>query len=113
MSYIVKYLIEILFTITTAFFAYMIKKTKKIIKTIDSNRNSLLVLSKNLFVQRYYYYKRMNYICFWEKDALKKLYEEYKELGENGIVDGLFKEIDKIPIIREDEEYEFINKRNI
>lgn len=104
MSIILEYVVEILFMLISTLFVYLYKKIKKIIQTVESNRNSMLVLTKNLFIQKYYYYKRANYICICEKEALKNLYFEYKSLGGNGIVETIINEIDKLPIIKVDDD---------
>ncbi len=100
MEYIIKYLIEILFSFLSFLFVFLYNKVKKMLNTVNSTKNSLLVLTKNEFIQKYYFYKRQNAICIYEKEALISLYSEYKKLGGNGIVENIFEELDKIPIDR-------------
>lgn len=98
MEYIAKYLVEILFSLISFLFVYLYKKVKEVINTMNSTKKSLLGLTKNLFIQKYYFYKRQNSISIYEKEALLSLYQEYKKLGGNGIVENIFDEIDLIPL---------------
>ncbi|MCI7240940.1 MAG: hypothetical protein MR550_00125 [Bacilli bacterium] len=100
MEYITKYLVEILFSFVSFLFVYLYKKVKSVISTMDSTKKSLLALTKNLFIQKYYFYKRQNSISLYEKEALTNLYAEYKKLGGNGVVENMFEEIDLIPLDR-------------
>lgn len=98
MEYITKYLIEILFSFVSFLFMFLYKKVRNLINTMNATKKSLLALTKNLFIQKYYFYKRQNSISLYEKEALINLYSEYKKLGGNGIVENMFEEIDLIPL---------------
>lgn len=98
MQYVNDYLIEILFSLVSFLFVFLYRKIKITIVTIDSTRKSLLALTKNLFIQKYYSAKRQKSICIYEKEALINLYKEYKSLGGNGVVEDIFEELDKIAI---------------
>lgn len=98
MQYIKDYLIEILFSFVSFLFVFLYRKVKVTIATIEATRKSLLALTKNLFIQKYYSAKRQKSICIYEKEALINLYKEYKSLGGNGVVEDIFEELDKIPI---------------
>lgn len=100
MEYLTKYLIEILFSLLSFLILFLYNKVKNLIKTVNTTKNSLLVLAKNEFIQKFYFYKRQGTICIYEKEALINLYSEYKKLGGQGIVENIFEELDKIPLDR-------------
>ncbi len=98
MEFILNNLAVILFIIIIALISFLYKKLKALVDMTYANKNSILVLSKDLFITKYFYYKRQNNISVLEKETVNNLYQEYKKLGGNSIVDNLKEEFDKIPI---------------
>lgn len=105
MEYITSHLIELLFTIISAIFLFLYGKIKKTINTIAYNKATLLVITKDLFVQKYYLYTKIGSISLLEKESLNSLYQEYKKLGGNGVVDDLYQKINTLPLIKEEDNH--------
>ena len=105
MEYITSHLIELLFTIISAICLFLYGKIKKTINTIAYNKATLLVITKDLFVQKYYLYTKIGSICLLEKESLNSLYQEYKKLGGNGVVDDLYQKINTLPLIKEEDNH--------
>ena len=105
MEYITGHLIELLFTIISAICLFLYGKIKKTINTIAYNKATLLVITKDLFVQKYYLYTKIGSISLLEKESLNSLYQEYKKLGGNGVVDDLYQKINTLPLIKEEDNH--------
>ncbi len=105
MEYITSHLIELLFTIISAICLFLYGKIKKTINTIAYNKATLLVITKDLFVQKYYLYTKIGSISLLEKESLNSLYQEYKKLGGNGVVDDLYQKINTLPLIKEEDNH--------
>lgn len=98
MEYIFSYFLDIIFALITALVLYLYKKTKKVLQTIENTKKSILNIIESIILEKYNMYTKQKYICLYEKESLNKLYLEYQKLGGSGIVDKLYKEIDKIKI---------------
>ena len=105
MEYVTSHLIELLFTIISAICLFLYGKIKKTINTIAYNKATLLVITKDLFVQKYYLYTKIGSISLLEKESLNSLYQEYKKLGGNGVVDDLYQKINTLPLIKEEDNH--------
>lgn len=105
MEYITSHLIELLFTIISAICLFLYGKIKKTINTIAYNKATLLVITKDLFVQKYYLYTKIGSISLLEKESLNSLYQEYKKLGGNSVVDDLYQKINTLPLIKEEDNH--------
>ncbi len=104
MEIILKYFIESFIAIISALLLYYYKKIKTVLKTVEINRLSILLLIKNFIIEKYFSIINKNCITIEEKEIILELYREYKKLGGNDIVDNLIININSIPLKEKCEE---------
>lgn len=98
MEIIYNHLIEIIITLISSFAFYLYRKIKKTILIINGTKNSMIEIIKNIIIDKYYILKRTNCITLEEKEYINDLYNEYKKLGGNDIINHIMLDINNFVI---------------
>lgn len=100
-EFIIKYWIEVLFTlICTAFtfiFKYVLNKIKKQTDKQNAMEAGVQALLRDRLIDRYREVKEKNEISILDRENLQHMYNEYVNLGGNGTVKQLMDELLEIP----------------
>ena len=100
MQFLINYAVEIALTILSSGFIYLMGKIKKQVKNLIATQKGVESLLKARIIEKYNDYKEKGKISLYDKEAIEGIYIEYKNLGGNGIIDKLMKEILEIPITK-------------
>lgn len=101
-EFIIKYWLEALFTVVCAIFSalfrYVIKKQKEDTKKRKAIENGVQALLRNELIKNYREYKLKGEITLLDKENMEHMFEEYFNLGGNGMMTEVHKEFLEIPI---------------
>ena len=97
-TFIVEYWLQIGFGLIIVTFTSMIKHIKITTNKLESLQNGLKSLLRCNIIESYAKFIEKDYIKLSEKEILVDIYTEYKNLGGNGIVDDMMKEINYIEV---------------
>ena len=89
-EFILKYWLEILFTIITSSVAY-------ILKGYMSLKNGLKSLLKNEIIRIYETYMKLGYCPNYMKDNISEIYNNYKNLDGDGYATKMVEELYRLP----------------
>lgn len=103
MNFITQYWIQFLFGVLISFVGYLYKKIVDYKKLMTATKNGVQALLKVKIIERYNEYSKLENVTIYDKETIDQLYREYKNLGGNGVIEKLIKEIEDIPL----------NKKNI
>ena len=102
MDYIIKYWLEIGFASIVGIFSFLFKHliskqkaTKEKQKAIENGVQALL---RNELIRRYREFESKGEISILDKENIEHMFEEYENLGGNGTVAEMYKEILSLPI---------------
>lgn len=101
LEFIIKYWIEVLFTLIcttfTLIFKYVLKKIKKQSDKQNAMESGVQALLRDRLIDRYREVKEKNEISILDRENLEHMYNEYVNLGGNGTVKQLMDELLEIP----------------
>lgn len=100
LEFIAKYWIEFGFGIVISVITFMYRKISYYYAVMNSTKNGVKVLLKVEIIRRYDEYKKLEYISFFEKEIITDLYQEYKNLGGNGVIEDVIDDISEIPLVK-------------
>ena len=83
----------ILGTAVTGLITYIKNKLSKDKKKDRAIENAVQALLRNELIRRYREYEEKGEISILDKENITHMYEEYKNLGGNGTVEKLYKEL--------------------
>lgn len=89
-DFIVRYWIEVLFTGVCTGVSIIIKNLYKRQKAIE---NGVLALIRSELIQKYREYEAKGELTILDKENIEHLYTEYKNLGGNGTVECMYKDL--------------------
>lgn len=102
---ILKIVLTVVGFIVTGTLGFMVAKVKEYKKKIkdheehDQNQeDALKCLLRSNITSKYYVYTEMKAIPLYEKENIDYMFEQYDKMGGNSYVEGLVKEINKLPI---------------
>lgn len=98
LSFIMKYWIEILFSLLVTVVTYLYRKIFKYIKKIDILEKQACLNLKIHILEKYEAIKKKKYITLEEKEEIMNLYNIYKKLECSNIVEEIIKELANIPL---------------
>lgn len=99
-GFIVDYWIEFFFGLIISIICYLYKRISDYTKLINSTKNGVKVLLKGEIIRRYNEYTKKGSMSIFEKEIVMDLYQEYKNLGGNGMISNLVEDIEDIPLSR-------------
>lgn len=97
MGFIVEYWVEFLFTALVGLITYLFRKVKVYYKIIQEVKLSTINLLYIEITSKYRKGKMEGFLTIYEKECVKQLFQEYRNLGGNKLIDFM-EEIDRIPI---------------
>ena len=97
---ILKVILTIVGFITTGVLGYLTAKVKGHKNKDNQQQLALMCLLRSTITSKYYVYKEIGSIPYYEKENLDKLHEQYKNMGGNSYVDIIMIEINKLPITK-------------
>ena len=103
MEFIVHYWIEFLFGILISLLTLFMKKLSDYKKVLSSTTKGVEVLLKSKIIENYIIYKSRGKISIYEKEIMNELYIEYHNLGGNGVVESLKRDLEKLPLSSKEE----------
>ena len=100
LEFIMKYWIEFSFGLVISFITFLCKRINYYYKVMNSTKNGVKVLLKGEIIRRYNEYKKIGCLSLFDKEIITELYEEYKNLGGNGIIEDMIDDISEIPLTK-------------
>lgn len=97
-NFIINYWIEVFFGLIISIICYLYKRIVEYNKLIDHTKNGVKVLLKGEIIRRYNECTQKDCMTIFEKEIVMELYDEYKNLGGNGMISNLIEDIDDIPL---------------
>ncbi len=97
-SIIVNHAIEIFISIIFFLITYLYKKIIGFNRMINSTRDGVKILLKNRIIEKYYRFKSEGFITIFDKQIINELYNEYHNLGGNGVISDIISEINSLEI---------------
>ena len=70
-----------------------------------ANNKGTQALLRDRLLQGFHFFKRRGAVTYGEASSYKTMYEAYHELGKNGVMDGIYEEFLKIPVLPDAEVY--------
>lgn|SRR5574344_249652 len=98
LTFILKYWIEILFSLLISIITYLYRRITRYMKKINALEQHACLNLKNHILERYKKAKQKGYITLEEKEEIMELYNFYKNLECSNIVEQIIKELESIPI---------------
>lgn len=74
------------------------QKAKKQEEKDSLQQNALMCLLRSNVTSKYYVYKELGAIPYYEKENVDKIHEQYKKMGGNSYVDTIVEEMNRLPI---------------
>ena len=101
-DFITEYWLETIFTLLCSVFTLLFKRLFKKIKENRERQNAvesgLQALLRNELIRRYREYEEKGEISILDKENMEHMFKEYENLGGNGTVAQMYKEILNLPI---------------
>ncbi len=98
LSIILNHLVEIFLSIIVFFVSYLYKKIIGFSRMINSTCEGVKILLKNRIIEKYYTFKKDGFISIFDKQIVNELYNEYHNLGGNGVISDIINEINELDI---------------
>lgn len=97
-EFIVEYWLECLFGVVITSLGYLLKKIKKVQSKEQAIERGVQALLRNELIRRYREYEVKGEITILDKENIEHLFKEYENLGGNGTVAQMYKEMHNLPI---------------
>lgn len=101
-EFVIKYWLELGFTIICGVFSFLLKKLATRQRDIREKQraveNGVQALLRNELVRRYREYESKGEITILDKENMEHMFTEYRNLGGNGTVAQMYEEILTLPI---------------
>lgn len=82
----------------TGTLGFMIARLKDYKKRDKNQEEALKCLLRSNITSKYYVYTELKAIPLYEKENIDYMFEQYDKMGGNSYVEGLVKEINRLPI---------------
>ena len=97
---ILKTILTIIGFIITGVLGYLSAKVKEHKRKDTQQQKALMCLLRSSITSKYYVYKEIGSIPYYEKENIDKMHEQYKDMGGNSYVDIIVDEINKLPVTK-------------
>lgn len=97
-DFIVKYWLQFVFGIIATIIATMFKRIESYKKKLDSTQSGVKALLKTRIIENYTRIIERGFITLEEKESINDMYNEYKNLGGNGVVSDVINELSGLEI---------------
>ena len=95
---ILKTILTIVGFVVTGGLGYLTAKVKEHKNKDNQQQRALMCLLRSNITSKYYVYKELGSIPYYEKENVDKMHEQYKNMGGNSYVEIIVEEINKLPI---------------
>ena len=85
--------------------AQLAEEHRRIEKLREASNRGTQALLRDRLLQGYHFFKRRNCVTYGEAANYQNMYEAYHALGKNGIMDGIYKDFQTIPVKADAEVY--------
>ena len=89
---------ESLFALLSALVSWMGKNLISYKKDLDHTKHGVKALLRDRIIGNYNSYMEKGCMPIYASENIEQMYQEYKALGGNGLVDGLMNRIRQLPI---------------
>ena len=96
LEFIIKYWLEVAFGLVCSAFVYVFTRVRKLYKKQKSVENGVLALLRNEMIKNYREYETRGELTILDKENIEHLFKEYKNLGGNGTVECMYKDLMKL-----------------
>jgi len=93
LEFIIKYWLEIAFTVIVGAISYIFKEILKLFKRQKAVEDGVVALLRNAMLQEYRKFKTLGEIPIIDKENFEHMYKQYHELGGNDIGSKMYEEI--------------------
>lgn len=97
---VLKVILTLVGFVTTGALGYLTAKVKEYKKRDTQQQKALMCLLRSTITSKYYVYKEIGSIPYYEKENIDKLHEQYKSMGGNSYVDIIVDDLNKLPITK-------------
>lgn len=97
---ILKTILTLVGFVVTGILGYLSAKVKEHKKKDTQQQKALMCLLRSSITSKYYVYKEIGSIPYYEKENIDKMHEQYKDMGGNSYVDIIVDEINKLPVTK-------------
>lgn len=92
-EFIIKYWLEIAFTLVVGAVSYIFKKITGLYKRQKAVEQGVQALLRNELIRRYREYETKGEISILDKENIEHMYNEYRNLGGNGTVASMYEDL--------------------
>lgn len=94
-EFILKYWMEVGFTVITGF---LVKRSRQDKKEREAMQLGVQALLRNELIESHDKYMKEGCCPIHNRDNIINMYDQYHKLGANGVVDGLMNELLRLPV---------------
>src|SRR5665648_822441 len=96
-EFIIKYWLQALFGLLLTILTYLYRRISIKIKEQDSIKNGIQAILRDRIIQSYTHYLEEKYCPIFARDNVENMYQEYHNLGGNGVVTDLVHKLFYLP----------------
>ena len=92
-----KFLGQIINALAGAIIAYLIAVIRQKNKENNALKEGMQALLRDRIIQGYNHYSDKGWIPIYAMESIEACYKSYEELGQNGVIDNLMKQLRALP----------------
>lgn len=96
-EFIIKYWLEIAFTLVVSAISYIFKKITGLFKRQKAIEQGVQALLRNELIRRYREFETKGEMSILDKENMELMFKEYQNLGGNGTVKQMYEEMLELP----------------
>lgn len=96
-EFIIKYWLEIAFTLVVSAISYILKRIFGLFKRQKAIEQGVQALLRNELIRRYREYETKGEISILDKENMEHMFKEYQNLGGNGTIKQMYEEMLELP----------------